>query len=77
MQVKVTTECERGSKDVDIEIWQVRDTDITNEVQWVIRLLQSTREQIALDNAGADALFGFPIFCYPWGKNHILRPSVL
>jgi len=39
---------------------QVTDvTDITDEVRWVIRLLQSTREQIALDNARAVALFGF------------------
>jgi len=57
-----TTEYERGSDDVDIETWQVRDTHITNEVQWVIRLLQSRGEQITLDNAGAEALFGFPIF---------------
>jgi len=52
-------------------------TGITNEVQRGIGLLQSTKKQIALNNVGANALFGFPIFCYPWGKNHVLRPSVL
>jgi hypothetical protein len=35
------------------------------------------KRKTALDNAGANALFGFPIFCYPWGKNDVLRPSVL
>jgi len=53
---------------LQIVLLQVTDTDIANEVRWVIRLLQSAREQIALDNAGAVALFGFPIFCYPWGE---------
>lgn len=78
VQVQDTIECERGSEDVDIEIWQVTDTDTTNEVRWVIRLLHSTREQIALDNAGAVALFVFPIFLLSLGgKNHVLRPSVL
>jgi len=46
----------------------VTGTDITNEVQREIRLLQNTKEQIALDNAGANALCGFSIFCYPWGE---------
>ena len=45
-------------------------TDITNEVQWRIRLLQSTKEQIGLNNAGANALFGFSnILLSLWEKS--------
>lgn len=51
-----------------MEIWKVKDTDITNEVQWVIRLLHSTKEQSALHNAGANALFCVPFFAIPGAK---------
>ena len=46
----------------------MKDTDFSDEVQWVIRLLQSTKDQRALHNAGANALFGFPFFAIPGAK---------